>query len=152
MTGLADVPQIEWHDLGALTAVAEEREYGILTALLFWFGERTVRFEALGEDDTLLVVEVDQPNEQRPSPPRSVDRGALGLVLGGHHSSEPVRAQIGHDEPWSRFLGRFILWGRAMVNHHGYLDGYQLEFVRGDSAVEMVVVASGLVVGTARFR
>lgn len=155
MTGLADVPEIEWHELDELTAVVEEREYGILTALLLWFGERAVRFEALGEDDTLLIVEVGGPGDLRPTPPATEGRGAVELVLYGHHSSEPVRAQIGQAEPWSRFLGTSVRWGRAMINHHGYLDGYQLEFAQQGSsigdAIEMVVAASGIVVGTARF-
>lgn len=60
-------------------------------------------------------------------------------------------------DPWRWAIGHGVARGRLMKNHHGYVDGYQLEFGFGTSqaavgrCIELVTVASRLIVGTALF-
>jgi hypothetical protein len=50
--------------------------------------------------------------------------------------------------PWAAAIGKNIAWAWTLENHHGYLDGLQLEFtdpVRGgDVAIQLVCEASAL--------
>ncbi len=125
---------IEWWDFDSLSAVAEFRDAVHLVSAALSFGNRAVAFEAL-DDDTIWVHEADAGSAGRPKCER--------------HDAE-------REEPWRRFIGASVRWRRVLTNHHGWLDGYQLEFsgngggVVGDG-IEIIVAASELMLGTTTF-
>ena len=124
---------IEWWGFDELQEVRELRDGVPLVAVALNFGSRWVRWDAL-DDDTLSMRELDVAADE-------FSDGSWIVATGR--------------EPWTRFVGKYVRWGRAMTNHHGWLDGYQLEFTTGEGAigdgVEMIVAASSVQLGTSRF-
>lgn len=123
--------EIEWWEFEPLSDVLEIRRDGVREAVVLLFAQRFVEFSAVPEDDTLCVREVE--------------------VLPESSAEHEVRV-ASEDSPWNRFVGASVRWGREMTNHHGYLDGYQLEFdtagsVIGDG-IELIVAATSIRLGT----
>jgi Family of unknown function (DUF6334) len=113
------------------------RDETLLVALVCRFGDRSITFVAQGDDDTTTV-------EDGVSLPRVAD-GDPVLVL----------SDVSESVPWSDFRGCQVRWGREMMNHQGYVDGYHLEFNSGRGAIgdgiEIIVAASELHIGTTWF-
>lgn len=128
--------EVDWDEFGGLESATAHHEDGMWIALTLSFGAGRVRFDTIGDDDTIAVQQLLDEN----LPEHLVPAGEIDVS---------ARA------PWSDVLGQRVVWARSMTNHHGYEDGFQLEFSCGESAVgdciELVVVASELVLGTAKF-
>lgn len=133
--------QPEWHDLGALVAVTtigsdEGGSRWTTEAVRLALTNGSVLIEAVPIDDTIRVSHPAAPRTDLIDPSLA-ERDATG------------------EAPWAEVIGRTVTWGRFMVNHHGYVDGYQMEFATDAQAVgpcvELVTVASRLVVGSAEF-
>lgn len=126
---------IEWWDFDELSGAAEVLDEYLRVAVVLRFGSRSVRFSVVPEDDTLQVAELAAP----PSWPAGFET-----------------RDVLNDSPWRAFAGSCVRWGRTLTNHHGYIDGYQLEFAGRGGAVgdgiEMVVAACSICLGTTTFR
>ena len=135
------VRQPEWHDLGGLTAVTAHLVDGLLVGLTLGLSGGRVHFAAVADDDTLVVHDLGW---------RDLETTTAGsLPIAG------LPTDVTYQPLWLAFLGTPVRWGRAMVNHRGYVDGYQLEFATGGGAVgrciDLVVVASELKLGLGSF-
>jgi hypothetical protein len=127
----------DWREMGPLKGADVYRfvdEPAAVGAVRLRFDSGTAQFEVEPEFDTLGMS----------VPARSeVDE------------SWAVPADVSAEGPWADVVGLPVLWGRRMINHRGYFDAYQLEFATEGTAVglaiELVVVASALNIGVARF-
>lgn len=87
---------------------------GVCLLCVLQFGEHSVQFSAISEDDaTLTVQEVETLPEAQPE----------------HEQRNAI-----DDNPWNRFVGSSVRWGRRMTNHHGYVDGISWNLDRWDRA------------------
>lgn len=131
--------QPEWWNFGPLASVMAARWDGnpwcTQALLLRFFDGGPALVEAVDDDTVRLTVP----------------------ATSGMPEFDPdlkvVEVDVSDEEPWSRAIGASVLWGRMMVNHHGWLDGYQFEFGDADPSVgiELVGEASTLRTGVTTY-
>lgn len=108
-----------------MTYLLFEGETRFITAVGLQFGQDSVVFRAVEDDDTLEV--------------------SFGPFVPGEDET-PIDA-IG-SAPWSACIGFGVRWAWRLTNQQGYPDGVRLELAGSDKAsstvVELIVVASAI--------
>lgn len=108
-------------DAQRLRSVFEQIEHDCRTKLVLNFGDKSLVFLAIADDDSLDIS--TERTEKR---------------------SRPGRRALGNLEPWRSVIGKAFGWGWITVNQQGYCDGALLSFDGIEPGILLTVAASSI--------